>query len=221
MKALIVSDVVVPVIYSPQIRQRFPQVNLVVSCGDLPYYYQEYIISLLDVPLFFVRGNHDPEIEYSVDAKRSAPGGGYDLHRRVIHYRGILLAGVEGSLRYRTGPYQYSQFEMWLHVLALAPKLIRNRLLYGRYLDIFVSHAPPRGVHDGEDLTHRGIDAFRWLIKIFQPAYHFHGHMHVILPGTVTESLVDQTRVVNSYGFREISLELMPKRNRLPWTSAS
>lgn len=212
LKALIVSDVVLPLIYSPQIRQRFSDVKLVVSCGDLPYFYQEYIISTLDVPLFFVRGNHDKEVEYGSGFTRSAPAGGIDLHRKVLNYRGLLIAGVEGSLRYRSGPFQYSQSEMWAHVLALTPWLLRNRLLYGRYLDIFVSHAPPRGVHDGDDLTHRGIDAFRWLIKVFRPAYHFHGHMHVILPGTPTETLIEQTRVINGYGFREV--EFTPAGNR-------
>ena len=213
MKALVVSDVVTPLIYSPQIRQRFSHISLVFGCGDLPYYYQEYIVSLLDVPLYFVRGNHDKEIEYGSGASRSAPGGGIDLHRRVINYRGLLIGGVEGSLRYREGPFQYSQFQMWKHVLSLIPTLIKNRLLYGRYLDVFVTHAPPIGIHDQDDLTHRGIEAFRWLIKVFKPAIHLHGHIHVIVPNTITVTQVDHTTVINGYGFREIDLDAMTKRN--------
>ena len=213
MKALVISDVVTPIIYSPQIRQRFSNINLVFGCGDLPYYYQEYIVSLLDVPLYFVRGNHDKEIEYGSGASRTAPGGGIDLHRRVINYRGLLIGGVEGSLRYREGPFQYSQFQMWKHVLSLIPRLIKNRLLYGRYLDVFVTHAPPIGIHDQDDLTHRGIEAFRWLIKVFKPAIHLHGHIHVIMPNTITVTQVDHTTVINGYGFREIDLDAMTKRN--------
>ena len=212
MKALVVSDVVSPLIYSPQIRERFAHIQLVIGCGDLPYYYQEYIVSLLDVPLYFVRGNHDKVVEFGSGANRSAPGGAIDLHRRVINDRGLLIAGVEGSLRYREGPFQYSQFQMWTHVAALIPGLIKNRLLYGRYLDVFITHAPPIGIHDQEDLTHRGIEAFRWLIKVFKPAIHLHGHIHIIMPNTITVTQVNQTTVINSYGFREVDLDALTER---------
>lgn len=206
MKVLSISDVIVPLIYSPQIHDRFSSVNLVIGCGDLPYYYQEYIISMLNVPLFFVRGNHDKEIEYESTHNLSAPGGAVDLHCRVVNYHGVLMGGVEGSLRYREGPFQYTQAQMWRNVLGLTPALLRNRLLYGRFLDIFVTHAPPRGIHDETDLTHRGINAFRWFIKAFHPAYYFHGHVHVLKPETITETRVDETAVINTYGFRVTEL---------------
>ena len=214
MNVLTISDVVVPFLYSPQVRKRFPQVSMVISCGDLPYYYQEYVLTLLDAPLFFVRGNHDKEIEYGSGVSKKAPGGGADIHRKVINYRGLLIAGVEGSVRYRVGPYQYSQMEMWANVMGIVPRLLRNRTIYGRYLDVFVTHAPPRGVHDQEDLTHQGIDAFRWLIHVFRPRYHIHGHIHLIKPNMVKETLVDQTLVINTYGFREISLDIPRIENR-------
>ncbi|OGO25141.1 MAG: hypothetical protein A2W33_06605 [Chloroflexi bacterium RBG_16_52_11] len=211
MNALAISDIVVPFIYSPQVRERFSSVKFVISCGDMPYSYQEYIVSSLDVPLYYVRGNHDKEIEYDSGGARSALAGGIDLHRRAVKYQRILIAGVEGSLRYRDGPYQYSQLEMWSHVLSLTPRLVRNRMIYGRYLDVFVTHAPPRGIHDMDDLTHQGIDAFRWFIHVFHPYYHLHGHIHVIKPGTITETLFDRTKVVNVYGFREIPIEIADK----------
>jgi len=211
MNALAISDIVVPFIYSPRVRERFSSVKLVISCGDMPYSYQDYIVSTLDVPLYYVRGNHDKDLEYDSAGARSAPGGGIDLHRRAVNYQGILMAGVEGCLRYRDGPYQYSQYEMWYNVLSLTPRLILNRMIYGRYLDVFVTHAPPRGIHDMDDLTHQGIDAFRWFIKKFRPSYHLHGHIHVIKPGTITETLYDRTKVVNVYGFREIPLGIEDK----------
>ena len=30
-----------------------------ISCGDLPAYYLDYLVSKLDVPLYAVHGNHD------------------------------------------------------------------------------------------------------------------------------------------------------------------
>ncbi len=208
MKILAVSDVELGLIYSPQISQRFRHIDLAIGCGDLPYYYLEYIISSLDIPLYFVRGNHASQVESGAHGDRTAPWGAIDLHRRAFRDpSGLLLAGIEGSLRYNYGHHQYTQSEMWAMVFSLTPALFLNHLRYGRYLDIFVTHASPWKIHDLEDLPHRGIKAFNWLIKVFQPAYHLHGHVHVYRNDTVTETLVGKTRVINAYGYRELSLD--------------
>ena len=68
MKILAVSDQVVKSIYSEHIRERFGDVDMVLSCGDLPYSYLEYIASMLNVPCFFVHGNHD-QPEYQLDGR--------------------------------------------------------------------------------------------------------------------------------------------------------
>ena len=59
MRILTVSDKVEPVLYSPYIRERVGQIDLILACGDLPDYYLEYIVGVLDAPLYFVHGNHD------------------------------------------------------------------------------------------------------------------------------------------------------------------
>lgn len=208
MKALSLSDQTVQFIYSPQVRNRFPDVDLIFGCGDLDYYYLEYVLNALNKPLFFVRGNHDKVVEYNVAGQRTAPAGGIDLHRRVVDYKGLLLAGVEGSLKYRPGVFQYSQGEMLRHVLALVPGLLFNRIRRGRFLDVFLAHAPPAGLHDRQDLPHQGIKAFNWLLRVFQPAYLFHGHIHIYRPDTETETQFGRTRVINTYSYRETKLEL-------------
>jgi Icc-related predicted phosphoesterase len=207
MKILSLSDQIVSFIYSSQVRQRFGDVDLILGCGDLSYLYLEYVLTALDIPLFFVRGNHDKIVEYSEWGQRTGPAGGVDLHRQVVNYRGLLLGGVGGSLRYRPGPFQYSQGEMFRNVLSLAPGMFANRIRTGRFLDIFVSHAPPFGIHDDIDLTHTGVKAFRWLLQVFRPAYHFHGHVHVYRPDTVTETLFGSTRVINTYPYKETLLD--------------
>ena len=71
MRILTVSDKVEPVLYGPYIRERVGKIDLVLACGDLPHYYLEYIIGLLDAPLFFVHGNHDrPNPELLPDSLR-------------------------------------------------------------------------------------------------------------------------------------------------------
>jgi len=207
VSTLSLSDVKRSLIYGSQINTQFANVDLVIGCGDLPYYYLEYVISMLDVPLLFVRGNHDKKIEHTEAGSCSAPAGAVDLHHRALIVNRLLFAGVEGSLRYSRGPFQYSQSDMWSHVLRLVPGMIINKARYGRYLDVFVTHAPPRGIHDKSDLPHQGIDAFRWLLRVFQPAYHFHGHIHVYHPNEITETRFERTRVINTYGYKMIEIE--------------
>jgi len=203
MKILSVSDQVDPKIYSDTLKERHGDVAFVISCGDLSYMYLEYIISALNRPLYFVHGNHDPSQELNMGDPRSYPLGADNLHRRIFKDHGLLLAGVEGSIQYnQRTPYQYTQGRMWSHVFKLIPGMLFNRMRYGRYLDIFVTHAPPKGVHEGEDWTHQGINAFRWLIDTFQPAFHFHGHIHIYRPGTVRETRVGKTLVINTFQSR-------------------
>ena len=205
---LSVSDIETGFIHSPQIREYFSDVDLVISCGDMHYSYLEYIVSMLNRPLYFVHGNHGGP-EYSLDGVRTQPGGGINLHRDCIRDQsGLLLSGVEGCNRYNKGPNQYNQAEMWGNVFNLVPHLMFNRLRYGRYLDVFVSHAPPWGIQDAGDLPHQGIKAFCWLIRVFKPAVHLHGHTHVYRNDAITSTLEKQTRVINSYGYRRLQFTL-------------
>ena len=206
MKILALSDTIVEIIYSQYVRQRFARVDMVISCGDLPFYYLEYVTSALNAPTFYVRGNHAHPLEYTERGAHKEPEGAFDLHCRVVAQNGVLLAGIEGSLKYNRRQYQYSQAEMWLSVWSLVPRLLYNRIRYGRFLDIFVSHAPPWGVNDQEDLPHQGIKAFLWLDKLFQPAFHLHGHIHVYRNDLQRECFIGRTKVVNVFGYREIDL---------------
>jgi uncharacterized protein len=207
VKVLLLSDVIVSFIYSSQVKRRFSDVDLVIGCGDLAYYYLEYVLTVLDVPCFFVRGNHDQIVEYTQEAQRTSPEGAVNLHRKVINFNGLLMAGVEGSLRYRPGPFQYSQSEMWRHVFRIVPGVMINRLRYGRFLDAFVTHSPPAGIHDMPDLAHQGIKAFRWFSQVFKPAYHFHGHVHLYRPDMSKDSMFNQTQIINAFSYREVTIK--------------
>ena len=207
IKILSLSDVLLDSIYSSQVKTRFADVDLILGCGDLAYYYLEYVVSSLNVPLFYVRGNHSNLVEHTSSGPKMYPHGGTNLHRRVINHHGLILAGIEGSLRYRNGPFQYSQSEMWGHVLRIVPSLLKNKAVHGRYLDIFISHAPPWGIHDKQDLPHQGIKAFRWLLEKFRPKYHFHGHIHIYRQDEKTITKFQSTNVINTFGFAETEIE--------------
>jgi Icc-related predicted phosphoesterase len=207
VKILVLSDHVVDTIYSPNVRERFGDVDLLLSCGDLPYSYLEYVVTMLSVPALYVHGNHD-RLEYTDSGSvLEEPGGWTDLDGRAVKLKGLLLAGLEGSPRYKPdAPYQYTEAEMWAKALQLLPALLRNRVFYGRYLDILVAHAPPRDIHDGEDLPHRGFAAFRWLMASFRPRYLFHGHKHVYGPQE-TRTRYRATTVINVFPYTVIEWE--------------
>jgi uncharacterized protein len=205
MKILAISDIVVEFIYNPKIRQLFHDLDLVIGCGDLPQYYLEFLVSTFDIPLLYVQGNHS-QAEILEDSGGSNFHGSIDLHCKVKRINRYSFAGVEGCIRYKDGIFQYSQFGMWLNVFRLVPALFTNRIISGRYLNVFISHASPWGIHDQPDYAHQGVKAFRWLLDRFQPDYHLHGHIHIYRPDMPIETQYGRTKVVNAYGYRRIEL---------------
>jgi Icc-related predicted phosphoesterase len=207
LRILAIADEVDQRLYGPVLKQRFGDVSLVLSCGDLPIYYLEYIVSSLDVPLLYVRGNHAQEQVSASGEVKTEPEGCVDIDGRVVKERGLLIAGLEGSMRYSGGPHQYTETEMRLKAWwRLVPRLLLNRWRYGRYLDILVTHAAPYGVQDGTDLCHRGFRTFLWLMDRFRPRYLLHGHIHAYTPSVVTESRYRDTQVLNAFRYRVIEV---------------
>jgi Icc-related predicted phosphoesterase len=210
VKVLAVTDRVVELIYSPSIVEKFGDVDLVLSCGDLPYYYLEYIVTMLNVPLLYVHGNHDPLVEYSSSGRQlTGPCGCINVHGRLTQEQGVSVAGLEGSIRYKPhGRYQYTNLEMWSHALKLAPALLFRRLITGRPLDILLTHSPSYGIHNGRDRTHVGFKSFLWLMRQAQPRYLIHGHRHVYNPLEPTETQYGQTTVINVYPYQVLEIEI-------------
>ena len=208
MKLLAISDEVVDWIYSPSLMRRCVDVDFVISCGDLPIHYLEYVTSSLNVPCFFVRGNHDLYEIGEGGIVKSEPQGWMDLDMRRIKFRGLTLAGLEGCIRYKPQvPMQYTQREQWLRALWLSRKMLYSRLRRGRGVDIMVAHSPIFGVHDGPDHAHTGFRAFNWLIQQFRPRLFLHGHQHRnYAPMQPAETCVNDTRVLNIQPYRIIEL---------------
>lgn len=202
MRVLTVSDVIVESLYGPALRDIARDAAFVVSCGDLPSAYLEYIVSMLDIPLFYVMGNHGTR-----GGKQGEPEGCVNVDGKVVRCQGLLLAGLEGSIRYNTAPrYQYSENEMRAKIALLARKLLMNRLRYGRFLDILITHAPPYGIHDRTDPAHRGFRSFLGFLDRFQPDYMIHGHTHLYDSRAVRESVRGHTLIVNAYGYRLLEI---------------
>jgi hypothetical protein len=186
--------------------------DLVLSCGDLPFESLEQIVDVCNVPLLYVPGNHDPALggaeSFSPFAYLTSswseprgPQGGQNIDGDVAEAAGVVVAGLGGSLRYRDGPNQYPEGQMRRRAMRLARRIRRRRLA----LDVLVTHAPPRGVGDGEDPAHRGFACFHELLTTLRPAFHVHGHIHPHGPRR-PEGRVGTTRVVNAVGHRVLHL---------------
>ncbi len=191
LKILSVSDFIDPSLTLKIEEKTLEPVDLIISCGDLPPEYLSFLRDRLDRPLFYVKGNHD--IRYT----DHNPMGCKNIHARVVVFNSIKILGLEGSMWYNGGVNQYRDAEM--------KKIIRGLWLSIRLkggIDIVVTHAPPRHVHDAEDLCHMGFESFNRLIKKQKPGFLIHGHMHK--PFNTHEERITRvgtTKVINTCGY--------------------
>ena len=191
MKILTLSDRAEPVLQDQFDRRKFEGVELILACGDLPPEYLVFVSAKLDVPLYYVRGNHD--LRYD----ESPPRGCMNLADELVRFGGKNILGLEGSRWYNGGPHQYTEAEMQRKIWRLRPKI-----WWKGGLDIVITHAPPRHIHDAEDRCHRGFKSFRWLIDKYAPHYFIHGHIHAdFTESSQRITLVNRTQVVNTYGY--------------------
>lgn len=169
----------------------FGRVDAVVSCGDLSPRYLDYVATMANAPLLYVRGNHD------TDASGYGSMGGTALDGRVVRIAGLRVAGLDGSLLYREGIVGYSDQQMWVRALRLAAVA---KLSGG--VDVLVTHAPPRGHGDLDDLAHRGFACLNWLLGALRPRLLLCGHVHLRCGGGPRERAHPSgTCIVNACGY--------------------
>lgn len=194
LRILAVSDEVEDQLLDERTAAAQGRIDLVIGCGDLPADYLEVLSTVYSAPLLFVRGNHDPpgrQGDYPLAA---------EIDRRIVKERGLLIAGLEGSIRYSDGPHQYTERQMLAKVL-----LLRIRLGFRR-LDILITHGPPAGVNEGNDAPHRGLNAVRRAVEWMRPRFLLHGHVHPYGRDIPREAKLGETRVINVVGHRVIEL---------------
>jgi uncharacterized protein len=206
VKILAVSDQVLERMYALSSGGHFQGVELILGCGDLPYEYLEYLVTVLNVQMLYVPGNHDPQ--YNPAKREAYAEGGLNLDLKIVRHNKFLIGGFGGCIRYRpNGINQYSQTEAYSRVIQMLPRLWLNRIQYGRALDILISHSPPFGIHDDSDPAHNGLKALNWLLRIAQPRYHFHGHIHFYKRNLEKiEMTVGLTKIINVYPYITIEV---------------
>jgi Icc-related predicted phosphoesterase len=218
----VISDVVNRLLYSPYLKELAGKAEIIVSCGDLPVYYLDYLVSNLGKPLLYVCGNHDSYGKTRHSAYHSGKNsvfsemglgdkepsfGGRNLDGRTDVVKNLIFGGLEGSILYNYGDHQYTETQMRLKILGMAPSLMRNKILKGRFIDVLVTHAPPRGIHDKDDRAHMGFEAFLSFIKVFRPAYLIHGHTHLYDMNEKRKLEYLGTKVINCYDYQILDIE--------------
>jgi uncharacterized protein len=194
LRLLAVSDEVEPQLLDERTVAAQGRVDLVIGCGDLPADYLDVLSTMYGAPLVFVRGNHDPpgrQGDYPLAA---------EIDGRVVRESGLLIAGLEGSIRYSDGAHQYTERQMMAKVLALRVRLGL------RHPDILITHGPPAGVNEGPDAPHQGLKAVRQAVEWMRPRLLLHGHVHPYGRDIVRETQLGETRVINVVGHRLIEL---------------
>ena len=149
MKILVIADEEVKSLWDYYDREKTKDVDLIISCGDLKPQYLEFLESMVNCPLLYVRGNHDSKYDMN------PPLGCIDIDDKVYDYKGLRIAGFGGSMRYHLGEDMYSEAEMSRRIAKL-----NRQILLMNGVDLLVTHAPARGYGDMEDLPHLGFECF-------------------------------------------------------------
>jgi len=207
IKILAVSDQIIERIYTLAADKHFSDIDIILGCGDLPYTYLEYLVSILNKPLLYVPGNHDPA--YNPQNKTSYAEGGSNLDLKTTTIKNLLIAGLGGSIRYRPNSVnQYTQTQAIRRAYRLVPALLFNRVKHGRALDILITHSPPYGIHDEQDeIAHQGLKAINFLIRWGKPGYVFHGHTHFFRQNlTDSTTRIGPTTIMNIFPYKVIEI---------------
>lgn len=193
MKILAVSDEE-DIIWNQYTKEMLKDVELIVSCGDLSPSYLDYLVSLTNLPLFYVYGNHD-------DYTENPPKCGVCIDGKIRSFKGYSFMGLGGCMRYKDALNMYTEEEMSSKCRRLLP------MARIRGVDFLVTHAPAKGYGDLEDYPHNGFDAFNKVMNKCKPSYMFHGHVHTSYGIIKKEHLHPSgTKIINVCGHRIIKV---------------
>ena len=192
MKILVLADQKSKYLYDFYEKDKLKDIDLIISCGDLSPSYLTFFVTLCNVPLLYVMGNHDERYE------KTPPEGCICIEDDIFVYEGIRILGLGGSMQYiPNASNQYTEREMRKRVRKLWFKLWRRK-----GFDILVTHAPAYHVNDLDDLPHQGFRVFRDLLEKYEPKFFFHGHVHANYGrGFKRTDTYDKTTIVNGFEY--------------------
>lgn len=195
MKLLLLSDQEEPYLWDFYKPGMLADYDLILAAGDLKAVYLEFLVTMARCPLLYVRGNHDQLYD------TQPPEGCDQVDDQLVTINGLRILGLGGCMRYSGSAWQFTEEEMARRI-----RKLRRKLKKAGGVDIVLTHAPPLGCGDGEDLCHRGFACFRDLIEEYQPRYFIHGHQHLnYKTGSQRVRMLGSTTVINACGRYELN----------------
>lgn len=190
MRILVLADEESKYLWDYFEKNKLNGIDLIISCGDLKPAYLSFLATFSKVPILYVHGNHD-----GIYCEQP-PEGCICIEDDIYVYNGIRILGLGGCMNYNNGSFQYTESEMKSRVRKLAFKLFRRK-----GFDILVTHAPAKGINDGEDLPHMGFEIFRKLLDKYAPKYFIHGHVHLTYKWDQQRECKynDNTTIINAF----------------------
>ena len=202
MRILVVSDRELPGLYEYYNPQRTQGVDFIISCGDLKAKYLEFLTTVVNKPLLYVRGNHDTAY------MDNPPEGCICIEDTVILFEGLRIMGLGGSMKYNNSPFMYTERQMERRI-----RKMRFRMKAFGGVDIVVAHAPAYGYGDMDDLPHTGFECFNDLLEEYHPMYLLHGHVHQEYGNFERKHIHKSgTEIINCYGSYLLDI---PDENRI------
>ncbi len=187
MKILLVADVPDPALWEYYQPGKLDGYDLILSAGDLEAEYLSFLVTMANVPVLYVHGNHNEGYD------RFPPDGCECIDDRLVTVNGLRILGLGGSALYSDGKYQYTEAQMHRRIARL------NRAVKkAGGVDIVVTHCPPHGFGDADDYAHRGFVAFLPMLERWKPKALVHGHIHLSY-GVPRERLLGETHIINAY----------------------
>ena len=190
MKILVIADIESKSLWDNYAPEKFEGIDLIISCGDLCADYLEFLATMLTIPILYVPGNHDTKYT------ETPPGGCECIDGKIFTYNGVRFLGLGGSMRYKSGPFMYTEKQMKHNIRRVKGKIIRHS-----GFDVLVTHAPVKGFGDLPDLPHRGFACFGKLLELCRPSYMIHGHVHANYGSKFarTREHPSGTTIINAY----------------------
>jgi predicted phosphodiesterase len=103
MKILLVSDREEPYIWDYFDKERFKDVELILSCGDVKAEYLSFLVTMISAPLIYVPGNHNRSY------LQQPPEGCESADDSLLVYKGVRILGLGGSINYSNKEFQYTR----------------------------------------------------------------------------------------------------------------
>ena len=137
-----------------------------------------------DIPIYGVLGNHDDFDLYDMC-------GIENIHGKVVEVKGVRVAGIQGSLRYK-----YSDMPLYTDEESVEIAEAMGAA------DILISHDSPKYLHGTNDFAHSGLQGITRYCEKYSVPLNIHGHHHEnmksVLPNGTTSICCHKVQIMDT-----------------------